>query len=254
MYRIITDPWRNPQYEKRDFAIWCNDYAKDGVKGQPGDVVSIYPDRPRKNLPDYLKPIIKKAVDDGYRVLVGNRLCKWGAMELTYRIACGRYSRSSRRWFRTNRDTDKRVSAWLCQWGMQCYEVAGDKLVLAPIDFEICSDVKLGSPFLKWAATYKVPLAIFTGFRFLFHHNAPVPSVRDIQGKYPWDGGAPAYRYPFREVSEAFKTIVVEAWTGVGFSHGLNAGSLAKAEEFGFRGGFTISDEWRKWEAKHAAV
>jgi hypothetical protein len=212
-----------PRYPKADFAIW-------GIgleDAQPGDVAAVESGGLTFSA-DQLKDRVSKAMDAGLRVSIGNV-----GPQLTFRRLLRRHPARAN-W---NANVEQ-----LLGWANAAYALAGEKLVLAPMDVDLSFDVATGGRLLAWAAAHHVPLIIANGFRWLFGPKAI--AVRDISRHVPWARTGSPHTFPFTEISAAIKSSGAELWTGAGFAAGLHAGSLAKAEAFGFSGIYTTVQAW----------
>ena len=200
----------------------------------PGDVRTYCTERRCEGMPlvitspESLREEIIATLKPGVRAMVGNAGC-----ELTFRHITPRPG--------TN------VCAMLC-WAEAAYEVIGERLVLAPMDYDLIHDVMTGGRLLKWAAKHRVPLLIFCGFRFLFPEDA-FDYIRQLCARYPMRLSRNLYSYPYTEISEAVRQSGAEVWTGAGFHEGLVAGALEKAEAFGFSAVFATREAWVKSKA-----
>ena len=52
------------------------------------------------------------------------------------------------------------------------------------------------------------------------------------------------HRYPYHGIRTAIRDTGIEMWTGAGYAEGLRAGSLEKADRFGFQGVLSTRDAW----------
>lgn len=195
--------------------------TENRCEGMPPVMTSPY------SLADRIRATIRPEV----RAMVGNAGC-----ELTFRhiVSSGR-----------------RNVHYMLRWAEAAYELLGAQLVLAPMDFDLIDDVKTGGRLLAWAAERHVPLAVFCGFRFLFPEDA-FPHIREFCKRIPMRVPGNPYRFPYREVSEAIRRSKAEVWTGAGFSEGLAAGVLDKAETFGLAAVFTTQKAWDCWTRSKA--
>lgn len=173
--------------------------------------------------PRSLAENIHATLAPGVRAMVGNAGC-----ELTFRHVF--------------RKPSQNVQAML-QWAKQAYKIVGAQLILAPMDFDIIHDVMTGGKLLDWSARHGVPLVIFCGYRFLFPEHA-FGHIRDVCARIPMSCSGNPYRFPYQEVSETIKRSGAQIWTGAGFTEGLQAGVLRKAEQFGMAGVLTSRNAW----------
>lgn len=179
--------------------------------------------------PTSLKDQIRSSVRPGVRAMVGNAGC-----ELTFRHIVARPRKNVRQMLR---------------WADAAYELLGIQLVLAPMDYDLIHDVMQGGPLLAWAAEHRVPLAVFCGYRFLFPEDA-FPHIQHVCRQHPMKQFANPFDYPYSEVSDAVRQSGAEVWTGAGFTEGLAAGTLEKAERFGFASVFTSREGWNGWRSQ----
>jgi len=100
-----------------------------------------------------------------------------------------------------------------------------------------------GRRLLEWAAAHRVPLAIFCGYRFLFRSDA-FAHIRQVAAQHPFNQAGNPFEYPFTEISDAIRSSHAQVWTGAGFHEGLEAGTIARAERFGFSGVLTTKAAW----------
>jgi hypothetical protein len=213
-----------------DFAIHTNSQAD---VTRPGSVRTYCTDErcegmlPVMTYSESLKDQIEATLRPGVRAMMGNAGC-----ELTFRHLTPH---------------PRKNVLHLLRWAEAAYELLGDRLVLAPMDFDVIHDVMTGGRLLAWAAAHRVPLAIFCGFRFLFPEDA-FSYIRAVCANIPMRVRGNPYCYPYQEVSEAIRHSGVEVWTGAGFHEGLDAGVLEKAAQFGMAAVFTSQEAWDRWK------
>ena len=177
--------------------------------------------------PASLAEEIRATLAPGVRAMIGNAGC-----ELTFRHIFRR--------------PPQNIESILC-WAEAALAIVKDRLVLAPMDYDLVHDIKTGGRLLAWAAAQRIPLAVFCGYRFLFRGDE-FSHLQQVNAKYPFYLYGNRYRYPFTEVSEAIRSSHAEVWTGAGFTGGLEAGALQRAEQFGFAGVMTTKDAWNAWQ------
>ena len=236
-----------------DFGIWTQPLVDDptallpntpplgGI--MPQDVLPVssywrgaghdYPPR-TTDPPTEIADDIREIIDTyGCRVCVGN-----DGAELLMHHAAGP-------------DAEKNVTALLAfaDWA---YSVAGERLTLSPMFFPIVFDLLTGSRFLWWAASHRVPLVWYWGWRTL-HAPEDVTRILEATGsagddwqnlKRDWNKHA----YPYDAIRDAIRETGVEVWTGAGFSTGLERGTMNRAEGFGYDGVFAHAGTWRTAE------
>ena len=209
---IQTDP-SNSSLDVGDVRTFCSE-------------VSCEHANPALSLPRFLEPSIHAFVNqhDGMRAMVGNAGC-----ELTYRHL---YNRNPRRNIRA-----------ILRWANWAYKLLSHRLVLAPMDLDLIHDAMTGRRLLDWAAFTRVPLVIFCGYRFLFREDE-FDHIRKVAAQHPFNQARNPYVYPYTEVSDAIRRSHATVWTGAGFDEGLRAGSIHKAERFGFSGVLTSKAAW----------
>ena len=200
----------------------------------PGDVRTYCTERrcegmpPVITSPESLKDQTNATLKPGVRAMIGNAGC-----ELTFRHITPRP--------KTN------VRAMLC-WAEAAYEIIAERLVLAPMDFDLIHDVMTGGRLLTWAAKHRIPLLIFCGYRFLFPEDA-FEHIRKVCRRLPMRRERNPYSYPYTKISEAVRQSGAEVWTGAGFHGGLAAGATEKAEQFGYAAVFTSRESWKRFDS-----
>ena len=131
----------------------------------------------------------------------------------------------------------------------QAFSIVGDRLVLSPIPYDLCQDVKCGAGLMRWCAERNVPLLMYCGFWFLL-------TDAEKRMNKSWDKYIPMafvgksgwiFERPFTEISDAIKETGVEAWSGVGWVDGLRLGMVRRLEDFGFKGVMTSRAHWNEW-------
>ncbi|MEN6449891.1 MAG: hypothetical protein ABFC96_05305 [Thermoguttaceae bacterium] len=175
---------------------------------------------------------IRATIRPGVRAMVGN-----AGPELTFRHIVSRGVRNVH---------------YMLRWADAAYELLGPQMVLAPMEFDLVDDVRVGGRLLAWAAEHRVPLAIFCGFRFLFREDA-FDHIREVAAAMPMEAPGNPYRYPYAEISDAIRRTGAEVWTGVGYAEGLAAGAIELAEQFGMSAVFTTQEAWDCWNQSKAA-
>lgn len=212
-----------------DFAIFA---SPDADVTTPGGVRTYCTDprcsgmSPVMTSPSSLADQIRATIRPGVRAMVGNAGC-----ELTFRHIVSRGLRNVH---------------YMLRWAEAAYELLGPQLVLAPMEFDLVDDVRVGGRLLAWAAEHHVPLAIFCGFRFLFREDE-FNHIREVAAEQPMEAPGNPYRYPYQEISDAIRRSGAEVWTGVGFAEGLAAGAIERAEHFGMAAVFTNQKAWDCW-------
>jgi len=233
MLLIEMNPNLKERWSKADFGLSPNPVIGNIAAG---DVCTFCTanncETPPKVLssPTILAESIRTTLPDGVRAMVGNAGC-----ELTFRhIFGGKAGKNIRH---------------ILKWAKSAYGMLGDRLVLAPMDYDLIHDVMTGGRLLAWAAVNKVPLVIFCGYRFVFKEDE-FEHIKIYSKRYSFESFGNPYKYPFGEISDAIKASKAEVWTGAGFDGGLLAGVLEKAERFGFKGVLTTKPAWEKYFAQ----
>jgi len=230
MLLIEMNPNLKERWPKADFGLSTGPVSSGFVKN---DICTFCTARNCETPPKVLSsPIslaesIRSTLPDGVRAMVGNAGC-----ELTFRHMFG--SRASKN------------IRHILRWAKSAYSILGERLVLAPMDFDLLHDVMTGGRLLAWAAANKVPLVIFCGYRFVFQEDE-FEHIKLYSKRYDFGSFGNPYKYPFGEISDAIKASGAEVWTGAGFEGGLLAGVLEKAERFGFGGVLTTRPAWEKY-------
>ncbi|MCC7481759.1 MAG: hypothetical protein IT541_09585 [Hyphomicrobiales bacterium] len=228
MIRIELNPSAD-RWKEADMAIHTDPDSPDVLSG---DVCTFCSERSceRPNPSTVLaRPLSQEMLafadrGDGVRAMVGNAGC-----ELTFRHLEGSHAR--------------RNITRMLRWAMCSYTLLRRRLVLAPMDLDLIHDVMTGRQFLEWASTHRVPLVIFCGYRFLFHGDA-FEHIRQVDLQHPFNQAGNPFKYPFSEISDAIRSSHAEVWTGAGFHEGLEAGTISRAERFGFSGVLTTRAAW----------
>lgn len=235
MLRIEMNPDAQDRWRDADFALSTD---PDWRQAAPGDVVTFCSERsceqpdPGLQFPATLAGQIQTwaasespaDTHPAVRAMVGNAGC-----ELTYRHIHGRGAK-------------RNVDAML-RWAYRAFALLGDRLVLAPMDFDLIHDVMTGGRLLAWSAKRAVPLLVFCGYRFLFDADA-FEHISTVSRSYPFESFGNPYRFPFDEVSDALRASGACVWTGAGYVEGIRQGAVEKAGKFGFSGVVTAKAAW----------
>lgn len=215
------------QWGKYDCIMSMDGYTGEELRS--GDIVTIDIRGSKEKTADQ-KMAWALQVPERFRVLIGNVGC-----ELTFRDMYPI-------------EHVKNVREML-KWAKWAYSLLGDRLVLAPMDFDIIHDVLYGGKFLRWAAYYKVLVVVFCGFRYFYRADESELMIR-LQKEFPFEGFGNVYQYPFHAVKDILRNVSGEVWTGGGGAcgkegYGLRKDVMRRAEEFGFQGVVTTLEAWQ---------
>ena len=233
MLYIELNPKNKDRWCKADFALCTTPQASTLQEGDVGTYCTARNcETPPKLMvwPTILSATIESTLPQGARAMIGNAGC-----ELTFRHIFGRNA--------------KRNIQHIIQWAKRSYGILGSRLVLASMDYDLIHDVMTGCKLLRWSVFHKIPLVIFCGYRFLFHGDE-FEHIKKYSHRYQISDFGNPYQYPFREVSDAIYKSGAELWAGAGFEGGLQAGSIEKAERFGFKGVLTTRAAWETYFGK----
>jgi hypothetical protein len=200
---------------KGDVRTYCTETMCDGMPSVLTSPLDL-----QRQITETLKP--------GVRAFVGNAGC-----ELTFRHVFGE---------------PKRNVQEMLRWAGEAFDLIGDQLVLAPMDYDLIHDVMTGAALLAWASHHRVPLAVFCGYRFFFPEDA-FAHIKATCVQHPMNNFENPYCYPYTDVSRAILDSGAELWTGAGFIEGIRAGAVRRAEEFGFAGVLTSTEAWEASDA-----